>query len=186
MLEYNEVTLRKYVIVDGEPYEVLASHVFRKQQRKPVNAVKLKNLISGRIVERSYHVSDKVEEAEIESRDIKYLYSNRGEFWFCEVSDPSVRFQLTEKLIGDQSKFLKPNSIVTALSFDEEIIGLRIPIKVDLKVTEAADAVKGNTVQGGTKQVIVETGATVNVPMFVNQGDTIRINSETGDYVERV
>ena len=88
--------------------------------------------------------------------------------------------------MGDQSKYVKTNSIVDAMVFDEQIIGVKLPIKVELKVTEAADAVKGNTVQGGTKAVVLETGATIQVPMFVNQGDTIKINTETGEYTERV
>ena len=186
MLEYNEVTVRKYIIFENEPYECLDSHVFRKQQRKPVNATKLRNLLTGRIVEHSFHVSDKVEEAEITTKEVKYLYTNKGEYWFCEANDPSKRFQLAAVMLGDQAKFLKPNSIVTALVFDEKIFGLKLPIKMELKVTEAADAVKGNTVQGGTKQVTLETGAVINVPMFVNQGDVIKVNTETGDYVERV
>ncbi|MEO8638050.1 MAG: elongation factor P [Candidatus Taylorbacteria bacterium] len=186
MLEYNEVKERKYIIFEKEPYEVLTSHVFRKQQRKPVNATKLRNLLTGRIVEHSYHVSEKIEEADLSTKVIKYLYSNRGEFWFCEKEDPSKRFKLEEAMLGSQVKFLKPNSVVDALIFEEKIIGVKLPIKVELKVIEAADAVKGNTVQGGTKAVKLETGADIQVPMFVNQGDVIRVNTESGEYVERV
>lgn len=186
MLEYNEVKERKFIIFETEPYEVLTSHVFRKQQRKPVNATKLRNLLSGRIVEHSFHVSDKVEEADLSTRKIKYLYNNRGEFWFCEGEDASKRFKIEESMLGTQSKFLKANSVVDALIFDEKIIGVKLPVKVELKVTEAVDAVKGNTVQGGTKCVKLENGAEIFVPMFINQGDVIRINTESGDYVERV
>src|SRR4051812_13414254 len=99
MLEYNEITLRKYVIFEGEPYEVLDSHVFRKQQRKPVNAVKMRNLISGRIVEHSFHVSDKVDEADLDTKKVKYLYTNKGEWWFCDETNPANRFQLKEDLL---------------------------------------------------------------------------------------
>ncbi len=186
MLAYNEVTIRKYIIFEGEPYEVLDSHVFRMQQRKPVNATKLRNLLSGRIVEHSFHVADKIEEADLSNREIKYLYTNRGEFWFCEANDPSKRFKLEESLIGNQSKFLKTNSMVDALIFDEKVIGVKVPVKMELKVVEAADAVKGNTVQGGRKIVKLETGAEIQVPMFVAQGDVIRVNTETAEYVERV
>ena len=185
MLEYNEVKERKYIIFEGEPYEVLTSHVFRKQQRKPVNATKLRNLLTGRIVEHSFHVSEKIEEADLFTREIKYLYNNRGEFWFAEADDPSKRFKVEEAMLGPQVKFIKPNSVVNALIFDEKIIGVKLPVKVELKVIEAADAVKGNTVQGGTKSVKLETGADVQVPMFVNQGDILVINTDTGEYVER-
>ncbi len=196
MLEYNEITVRKYIIYENEPYEVLGSHVFRKQQRKPVNAVKLKNLITGNIKEISFHVSDKVEEAEIEKKEIKYLYSNKGQHWFCEMDNPSKRFQLPETLIGDKVKFLRPNTVITALMFgdsedagekDERLtIGVELPVKVELKVTEAHPAVKGDTAKGGNKTVVLETGATLSVPMFITEGEILRINTETGEYVERV
>ncbi len=186
MLDYSEIVLRKFIVLDGEPWEVLDSHVFRKQQRKPVNATKLKNCITGKVTERSFHVSEKVEEADIESRDVKFLYQNRGEFWFCEANDPSKRFKIDEDFIGIQSKFIKKDSIVQALSFDDKIIGMKIPIKIDLKVIEAHPAVKGNTAQGGTKSVKLETGAEIQVPMFIKEGEIIRVNSETGEYAERV
>ena len=186
MLDYSEIVLRKYIVLDGEPWEVLDSHVFRKQQRKPVNACKLKNLITGKVTERSFHVSEKEEEAEIESRDVKYLYNNRGEFWFCEAKDPSKRFEIGEGFIGIQSKFIRKDSVVQALSFNDKVIGMKIPTKIELKVVEAHPAVKGNTAQGGTKIVKLETGAEINVPMFIKEGEMIRVNSETGEYAERV
>ncbi len=186
MLDYNEVTLRKYIVFEGEPYEVLDSHVFRKQQRKPVNATKLKNLISGRIVEHSFHVADRVEEADLGYKDVKFLYENRGQWWFCEEKDPAARFQLDKDLIGPAAKFMKPNSLIEAMTYDEKIIGVKLPIKVDLKVTEAPPAVRGDTAKGGNKVITLETGATLNAPMFINPGDIVRINTETGEYVERV
>jgi len=185
MLDYSEITKGKYIVFEGGPYEVLDSHVFRKQQRKPVNATKLKNLITGKITEPSFHVSDKAEEAEIEKKDVKYLYTSRGEFWFCDPVDPSKRFKIDEYLIGPASKFIKTNTVVTSLEFKGDIIGMKLPIKVELKVTEAHEATKGNTAQGATKQVVVETGAIVNVPMFIKEGEMIRINTETGEYTER-
>ena len=186
MLNYNEITLRKYIVLDGTPYEVLDSHVFRKQQRKPVNHTKLKNLFSGKVTEYAFHVADTVEEAEIESREIKYLYNNRGEYFFCEANDPSKRFTLPADLISSQAKFLKTNMTVEILTFRDKNIGIKLPIKMDLKVIEAAPAVRGNTAQGASKQITVETGATLTVPLFINEGDIVRVNTETGEYVERV
>lgn len=186
MLEYNEIVERKYIILDGQPYEVLSSHVFRKQQRKPVNATKLKNMITGKVTERSYHQSEKAEEAEIEKREVKYLYTNRGEYWFTEVNDPSKRFKVEESVLGPQARFLKANSTVKMMSFEEKTIGFELPITVELKVTEAPPGNKGDTVTGGNKVVTLETGATITAPLFVNEGDIIRINTETGEYRERV
>ncbi|OHA88692.1 MAG: hypothetical protein A2741_02340 [Candidatus Zambryskibacteria bacterium RIFCSPHIGHO2_01_FULL_43_27] len=186
MLEYNEITEHKVIILDGAPYEVLNSHVFRKQQRKPVNATKLKNLITGKVTERSFHVSEKAEEAEMEEKEVKFLYTNKGEWWFCEINDPSKRFSLPAELIGERGGYLKPNTLVGVIIFEEKIIGVKLPIKVDLKVTEAHPAVKGDTAKGGSKQVVLETGATLQVPMFVKEGDIVRINTETGEYTDRI
>jgi len=186
LLEYNEIKERKYIIYENEPYEVLTSHVFRKQQRKPVNATKLKNLITGSVKEISFHVSEKVEEAEIDSRQAKYLYNNRGEYWFSDPTDPSKRYTMKEEQVGPQGKFLKSNTEVEILSFKERHVGFKLPVKVELKVVEAPPAVKGDTAKGGTKQAKLETGATINVPLFINEGEIIRINTETGEYVERI
>jgi elongation factor P len=186
MLEYNEITIGKFIIFDNEPWEVIASHVFRKQQRKPVNATKLRNLITGRVTENSFHQSEKVEEADLEYKDIKFIYVQKDEYWFHEAGDPSKRFTLKEEQIGYGSKFLKKDAIAKAMVFDEKIIGIQTPIKVELKVVEAPPAIKGNTAQGGNKVVKVETGASVNAPLFVNEGDTIVVNTQNGEYVSRV
>lgn len=188
MLEYNEITLGKVIIFDNEPWEVIGSHVFRKQQRKPVNAAKLRNLITGRVTEYSFHQSEKAGEADLEFKDIKYIYSNpaKGEYWFHEESDPSKRFSLKEEQIGFGVKFLKKDAVAKAMIFNDRIIGVKLPIKVELEVVEAPPNMRGNTAQGGNKVVKVETGATVNAPLFINEGDIIRINTENGEYVERL
>jgi len=186
MLEYNEIKPRKYIVLEGTPYECLSSHVFRKQQRKPVNDTKLRNLITGKVAEISFHQSEKVEEAELDTRSVKFLFTNKGEYWFCEPSDPSKRFKLDADVIGNSGKFLKTNLLADLLEFQGKLLGVKLPIKVELKVTEAPPAIKGNTAQGGSKVVVLETGATINAPIFVNEGDTIVVNTETQEYVERV
>ncbi len=186
LLAYNEVTEKKYIVMDGTPYEVISSHVFRKQQRKPVNATKLKNMMTGKVTEYSFHVTDKVEEAEIDEREVKYLYNSRGEYWFCEASDPSKRFKMTEDVVGPQGKFLKGNTVLGQFMFGDQPMGFRFPITVELKVTEAPPGIKGDTATGGQKVVTLETGATINAPLFVNEGDIIKVNVETGEYKERM
>jgi elongation factor P len=191
MLAYNEVVPRKFIIHNDEPYEVMTSHVFRKQQRKPVNATKLKNLLTGRVVEHSFAVSDKVDEADMKKSPVKFIYEQKGEFWFHPEGKPADRFVMKPEAMGDQAKWLKAGETYDSIVFtneddEERIIGIAFPIKLDLKVTEAAPAVKGNTAQGASKSVVLETGATVNVPLFINEGDIVRINTETGDYTDRV
>lgn len=186
VLSYNEITLRKVIIWNNEPYVVIATHVFRKQQRKPVNITKLKSLVSGRVVEQTFHQNETADEADIESRQIEYIYPSKGEYVFCEVGKPAARFNLSADVVGDQGKFLKPKSEIEAVVYDDQIIGVKIPVKLDLLVKEAAPAVKGNTSSGATKEVVLETGATIQVPMFINEGDIIRVNTEDGSYTERV
>lgn len=186
MLNYSEILPRKYIVLENEPYEVLTSSTVKKSRQKPANQTKLRNLLNGRVIEQAFHQSDKVEEADINKRTIKYLYANRGEFWFSDPKNPKDRFQLPEEIVGDNIVFIKENSEVTGLTFNDNIIGITVPIKIDLKVTEAPPGIKGNTAQGGSKVVTLETGATVSTPLFINEGDIVRVNTETGEYVERV
>ena len=191
----NEFRSGLKLLIDGVPYNVLENEFVKPGKGQAFNRVKLRNLKTGSVKEHSFGSSDKVAEAELESRPVKYLYFNKGEYWFCEVNDPSKRFQLDSEMLGDKMKFIKPNSTIDTISFpaqsgsasggNDEIIGVKVPIKVELKVTEAPPDMRGNTAQGGSKQVTLESGAVINVPMFVKEGDVIRINTETGDYVER-
>ena len=186
VLSYNEITPKKVILFNDEPYIVLSYHVFRKQQRKPVNITKLKNLKSGRVIENTFHVNEVAEEADLENKNIIFIYRKGSEYWFHVIGQPGERFALSEDLIGDQGKFIKERSELKALLFNEEVIGVTVPVKIELKVTETVDAVKGNTSSGALKEAILETGAKVMVPMFINQGDVIAINTESGDYSERV
>ena len=190
-LEYNEIKPRKYIIYDGSPYEVLEYHVARTQQRKPQNQVKLRNLINGKVIPATFHANDTVDEADISKRSIKYLYTNKGEYFFSEENDPSKRFTISPEILGNDVKFLKENNIVDAKIFtnddDEEIIiGISLPIKLTLKVVSAPPNVKGNTAGSSSgKLVTLETGAQVTVPLFIEEGEMIVINTESGEYVER-
>jgi len=186
MLNYSELKPGKYIVLDGQPYVVMEASFLRMQQRKPVMQTKLKNLINDKTVEKTFQHNDKIEEAEIEIREVKYLYSHRGEFWFCEKDDASKRFMIEEELVAVYADLMKPNMLVGVVVFNDKIIGVKLPIKIELKVIEAPPAIKGNTAQGGTKQVKLETGVIVNTPLFVENGDIILLNTETREYVERV
>lgn len=186
MLSYSELTKGTLFIFEGAPYEVLEMSFLRMQQRKATVNTKIRNLITGKVLERNWQASDSFEEAEIERKNSKFIYVNRGEYWFTAEKNPSDRFALPAEVIGDSARFLKPNTPVTALVFKGKVIKVTMPIKIDYKVTEAPPSIKGNTAQGGSKAVVVEGGASVNVPLFINEGDVIRINTDTGEYVERV
>ena len=189
-LEYSEIREKKIIIYDDEPCEVIESHVARTQQREPQNQVKLKSLISGKTIAATFHVSESADEADVEKKDITFLYSNKGEYWFCDPNDKSNRFKLDVGLIGTAAKFLKQNGNATALVWtnnndEEKIIKVTLPIKVNFKVKVAPPAVRGDTSKGGNKMITLENGATLNAPMFINEGDVVTINTETGEYVER-
>ena len=185
-LQYNELTSKKTIIMDGDPYVVLDNTIIKKGRGKASNNVKLKNLRSGSVVERTFHQSDVLDEAEIEKREVKYLYNNRGEYWFCPPDNPGDRFSFSEDLVGSLGKYVTENTIVQAIVFNDEIMSVQTPIKVELRVKEASEAVKGNTSTGATKEVTLETGHHIQAPMFINQGDLIAVNTETDSYSERI
>jgi elongation factor P len=191
MLEYSEIRERKIIIYEDEPCEVMEAHVARTQQRKPQNQVKLKSLLSGRTWNTVFHASDKADEAEISKKDVKFLYANKGEYWFCDPENPKDRFQLKEIILGENViKFLKPNETVTALVWnnddEEQIISVKLPVKMEFTIKEAPPSIKGNTANGGGKVAILENGTKIQVPFFVEAGDKVRVNTDTGEYVERV
>ena len=185
MLDYNEITTGKTIIFNNEPCKVLTHQVFRMQQRKPVNATKLKGLKTGKVIEYSFHQSEQADEADLEKQTVVFIFENKGDYMFHKASDPSKRFPLSAELIGDGVKFLRQKDTYEAVLFDDEVIGIEIPIKIHARVAEAAPAVKGNTATGATKIVKLETGAVVTCPLFINEGDIIEVNTETGEYVSR-
>lgn len=185
-LGVNELKPKTFFIYEDQPYVVLETHHLKMQQRRPTVQVKMKNLINGKILERNFAQSDVFEEADVEKLKVKYLYNHRDKYWFSYENDPAKRFELSEDILGNMTRFLKSNTILEAVSFEGNIITVELPVKMEFKVIEAPPAIKGNTAQGGVKQVKLETGATINAPLFVNEGDVVRINTETGEYVERV
>ena len=193
-LNVNDLKPKVFFVFEGQPYVVLETHHLKMQQRRPTVQTKMRNLINGKILERNFAQSDVFEEADIERRKVKFLYNHRDRYWFANENDPSKRFELGEDVLGDSTKFLKSNTVLDAILFSAKgrptsggnIINVELPVKMDFKVIEAPPAIKGDTAQGGVKQVKIETGASVNVPLFINQDDIIRINTETSEYTERV
>ena len=175
MISYTELKKGTIILLNNDPYEVVDTKFVRMQQRKAVVQSKLKNLKSGKVIDKSWQASENIEEADFQKQEITFIYSHKGEFWFQEKGNPQNRMMVPEDAIGDNANFLKPQTDVTAYILEGEIIKIVPPIKVEVEVTEAPPAVKGNTAQGGDKMVTVETGAKVTVPLFINQGDIIII-----------
>ncbi|MBU6388651.1 elongation factor P [Patescibacteria group bacterium] len=186
VLSYNEILKGSVINYNNEPYEVLSAHIFRMQQRKPVNQTKLRQLVGGKVVEISFHQNETVTEADVGTMRANYLYTNKGESWFAEEGNAKNRFSFPDESVHDKVQWLVPNTTVEVLTYEDKPMTIKIPVKVELEVKDAPPAVKGNTVSGGTKLAELSTGAKVNVPLFINTGDIIRINTDSGDYTERV
>ena len=186
MLNYFDLRKGVQFILDGQPHEVLEFQQIIKAQDATVIRTKVKNLITGKIVDRTFHKGDSFEETQSDKAQVKFIYTNRGKYIFCYANNPAKRFELTEEKIGAGAKFLTPNTILDAAVYEDQVISVALPIKVQLKVKEAAPGVKGNRAQSGTKAVVLETGATIQAPLFVEQGDILEINTETGEYTRRV
>jgi elongation factor P len=188
-LDYDEIKPRKFILVDGQPFEILESHVARTQKRKPQNQVRMRNLLNGKVIPGTFHASDTAEEADISKRESLFLFENKGEYWFCDPSDRAKRFQIDTEVIGDAAKFLKDNTLVDTKIFEyedeERVIGITLPVKMTFVVKDAPPAIKGNTASGGGKLVTLETGAQVTTPFFIEVGEKIIVNTDTGEYVER-
>jgi elongation factor P len=187
MLNYNEIRPGVACLIEGEPYVCVWNNIMQKQQRRPVNQTKMRHLIRGNTIEHSFAQSDKLQEAEIAKKPAVFVFHDerKGEWVFHHIGNKSSRFSLTDDMVGEGGKFLKPNTEVETQSFNDSIFTVKLPIKMELKVVEAPPDVRGNTAQGGSKIVKLETGADINAPMFIKEGDVIRINTETGEYVER-
>lgn len=186
MLTHNDLRKGTRFIMDGQPYEVLDFNPIKKAQGRAIVQTKIKNMINGAMVEKNFHQGDVFEEAELEKITIKFLYSHREKFVFCKSSNPSDRFELSKEQIGEQARYLKNNETAEGLVFNNKIINISLPVKVQLKVTEAPPGIKGERAQAGTKTVKLETNAEINVPLFIEEGDLIEINTQTNEYVKRV
>lgn len=185
-LTMNELKRGIVILLEGVPHEVLAATHSHFGRGGSVVEAKLRNLKTGAVITRNFKPADVFEEAEIEKRKYRYIYEHRGVYWFQNPDNPAERFSLPQSVIGQGVRFLKPNTIVEAVQFGQEILTVKLPIKVELAVVEAPPAIRGNTAQGGSKVVKLETGAEITVPLFIKEGDIIRVNTETGEYVERV
>lgn len=186
MLSINDLKSGVLILIDGAPYQVLeVSHLHMGRGGSSVQT-EIRNLKTGQVLHRNFKPADTFEEARVEKKPLVFLYSHRGEYVFTEPNNPKNRFSLKERTVGENKKWLKTNTPVTALFLEEELINLSLPIKMDFKVIEAPPGTQGDRSSAGTKAVTLETGAIIQAPLFINIGDIIRVNTETGGYVERV
>lgn len=169
---------------NNEPYQIIWSNFMRTAQRKPVIQTKMRNLITGKVMEYSFKYGEKVEAADVIKKKAQYLYSDETGASFMDPESFET-IAVPKGLIADQQGFLKEGNDTIIIMFEEKPIGLDLPVKIELKVIEAAPGVKGDTATGGTKPAKLETGIMVNVPLFIKEGDIVRVDTRNGQYVER-
>jgi elongation factor P len=184
MLNFNEIKTGKVIKVNAEPYIIIKTDHHKMGRGGAVLKIKCRNLINGNVLERTYQGSEKAEEAETETKKANFMYKDKEEAYFMDNTNYE-QFNLHLEEIGEAAKFLKDGTDVDVLYFENKPVSISLPIKMDFKVVSAPPGVKGNSAGNVNKQVELETGAVLNVPMFINEGDIIRINTDTGEYVER-
>jgi len=147
--------------------------------------VKMRNIKNGKLIENRFRSGEEIQIERLESKNFQFLYKTDTEYYFMD-NETYDQFHLTEDIVGKQGEYLKEGQVVSILFHDTKAILLEIPPHVELKVISAPPAVKGNTATGATKPVTVETGSIVNVPLFINEGEIIKVDTRTGEYIERV
>ena len=185
MYEITDLKPGRAIRIDGEPYLVISSQCGRKSQSKANMQCKLKNLKTGAIVARNFQGSEKIEPADVGYRRVQFLYRSGDAFTFMDGSTYD-QFDLSSEVVGDSALYLVEGNELDALMFEEQPIGIQLKATVDLKVTETMPGVKGDTATGGNKHATLESGLTINVPLFINEGDMVKVNTETGMYMTRV
>ncbi len=181
----NAIKVGLTILRDGDPYEVVEAHFVRMQQRKPVMQTKLRHTGTGKILEYSFKPGESVETAEIEKRKASFLYADKTTAHFMDAQS----FEELEIPLGSldfKAQLMKEGVEVTVVVFDGKILSCELPKKVELLVTSAPPGVRGDSAQGSVSKLVeTETGYSVGVPLFIKEGDVIRINTDTGQYVER-
>lgn len=185
MLSISDLRRGMTIEMDGQVYLLVEYQHVKMQQRAPVLRLKLKDMKSGKTIEKTVPASQKLTPARVDNRTVQFLYSD-GQLYTFMDTETFDQTQLDKAALGGDVLYLKEAMEVQLTSYKGQFMGIALPITVDLKVTEAAPGFKGDTAQSGTKSARVETGLSVHVPLFINAGDTIRIDTRTGLYVERV
>ena len=169
---------------EGNVYQVVEFQHVKPGKGAAFVRTKMKNVITGGVVERSFNPTEKVEKAHIERKEMEYLYEDSGLYYFMDQDYEQI--PLSEDQLGGALKFVKENMTVTILSYKGNVFSVEPPTFVELMVTATEPGVKGNTASNVTKPATVETGAVLNVPMFINEGDVIKIDTRTEEYLSRI
>lgn len=185
-LSINEIKSGVTILVDGQVYIVVDTEHVKPGKGAAFVRVRMRNMKSGNIniQERTFRGDEKIEEAYVEERKLQYQYASGNMYHFMD-QDNFEEIAVPDDIMGDKKKFLKDNLEVIGNFYKDETLNINLPNTIPFKVTHTEPGIKGDTAKSGTKAAIIETGATVQVPLFINLGDTIKVDTRTGEYVER-
>jgi len=185
MYDITDLKPGRAINIDGEPFIVISSQFGRKSQSKANMQCKLKNLKTGAVLAKNFQGSEKIEPADVGYRRVQFLFKNGDMYTFMD-NETFDQFELNSETIGDAGLYLVDGNELDALMFEDQPIGIQLKATVELKVVETIPGVKGDTATGGNKPAKLESGLVVNVPLFVDEGDVVKVNTETGLYMTRV
>ena len=181
----NEFKSGLKIILDNDPCAIIENEFVKPGKGQAFNRVKIRNLKTGRVIERTFKSGDSVEGADVVDREMQYLY-NDGEQWHFMLGDTFEQYQANEAVMGDSTKWVKEQDICTVTLWNDQPLAVTPPKFVDLSITDTDPGLKGDTSGGGGKPATLETGAVVRVPLFVQIGELIRVDTRTGEYISRV
>ena len=186
MASYNTNEFRSglKIILDSDPFVIVDNEFVKPGKGQAFNRVKVRNLKTGRVVDRTFKSGDSVEAADVVEQDMQYLYTD-GEFWHFMLPDTFEQFAADKKAVGDSEQWLKEEDLCTVMLWNGSPLQVSPPNFVVLKIVETDPGVRGDTAQGGVKPAKLETGAVVKVPLFVEEGEIIKVDTRTGEYVSR-
>lgn len=180
----NDIRSGLKVMLDGDPCSILENELVKPGKGQAFARVKMKNLITGRVWDRTFKSGESLEGADVMDRDMEYLYTD-GEFWHFMEPATFEQYQADEKAVGDAYKWLGEQDVCMVTLYNGSPIGVLPPNHVELLITETDPGLKGDTAQGGTKPATLATGAVVKVPLFISQGEKVRVDTRTGEYLGR-
>ena len=183
-IAFKEIKKGTTILIDGEPYEVIDRSFRAKQQREAMATVIMKNLLTGKVLTNNFQSSAQVEEINLEESRAQFLYKEGDEYYFMD-QETYDQFSIDKSQLGDSANYLKEEIIVRIKKFGDKPIDIILPAEVSLKVVEAPPGVKGDTVQGGSKIITLETGLRITTPLFVKEGDNVIIKTKTGKFDRR-
>ncbi len=170
--------------LEGTVYQIVEFQHVKPGKGAAFVRTKLRNIINGAVIEKTFRPSEKMPRAHVERNEMQYLYNDGGLYYFMD-QETYEQIPIDKQVLGDALKFVKENMNIKVLSYKGSVFGVEPPNFVELEITETEPGIKGDTATGATKPATVETGATIYVPLFINQGDVIRIDTRTGEYMER-